>query len=512
MVYPKRVIVVMTVFFVFFVGMGLQQRPSTAPVAAQGDAAPEWEDAACGFHVRPDMNVDCGYLTVPQVRGKPEAGTVRVHVAIWRSQNPNPQPDPILFFSVGPGVNTASLMAQYAEDFFAFFLQDRDLIMVDQRGTGYSEPKLDCPAANTFFLEHLGVPAAEFDEELQVEVAEIDATCFDEYLANGADFEGYHTLENAADMRDLTEVLGYEQVNVVGISYGTRLALTVMREYPDIVRSAVLDSVVPIEVNFFEEAALNEVADIELLFAECAADSVCSASFPTLEEDFYALLAQLDESPVHIEVEHPWTLVRYDVVLDGQSFYSFVSSSLGKLSMVPALPIIIDLGVQGDFSLLTEFYKVPMTVPAIVSDGTNFLTWCADDVQFSDEATLTANYERVRPELRPYVQGGTAYFNACGEYDYRPLDPATRAPVMSDIPTLILTGPFGSFAPSHWAEQTAENLSNSRLYSIPGGSDGLLSVDPCADFLAMQHVNDPTGEIDDSCIDEVPAVEFIVYE
>ena len=159
-------------------------------------------------------DVRCGFLVVPEDRSQPKGHTIRLAVAIFKTPNPNPAPDPLLVLGGGPGeplLATAGPMIN--ANSFAFFAPGRDVILLDQRGAGYSQPSLNC----------------QTNETVQA--------CHDRLVKEGINLNAYTTLEDAADVHDLVRALGYQQVNLEGDSYSTRLALTVMRLYPADLRS-----------------------------------------------------------------------------------------------------------------------------------------------------------------------------------------------------------------------------------------------------------------------------------
>ena len=503
--------VIVSLLVVVVIGAALVPFHNTSPNAhAQADL-PTWEAADCIYIPQVTVEVDCGYLTVPQVRGDADAGTIRVYVTIFRSPSPQHDPDPLVVLSAGPGVNAVALLTPVTEQMFGPFLASRDVIVFDQRGAGFSEPSLDCAEAETFVME-----TQDFDgpgEELLVGFQTVLQTCHDQYVADGAIFEGYNSRENAADVNDLATALGYEQINLLGISYGTRVALTVMRDYPDIVRSAVLDSVIPVEVDFFANYAINFQAGLDMLFAECAAQPGCVASFPDLEARFYALLEQLNAEPVLVPVQHPWTRQNYTLRVDGARFVDFMQSNLQKMNIVPVLPYLIYAAEAGEFELFAELYKVTMTVPAVVAEGANSIMWCADEFAHTTPATIEATLDEIHPALSPGHQVALNAAVECSVWELSgEVDPVENQPVVSDIPALLLAGQYDVFAPPHWARQAARNLSNSQVFVVPGGGNNLIGTVTCVDFLAFQFLRDPAEPLDTACMDTLPPVLFFTLE
>jgi len=220
---------ILWVLLILFIGM---------PVLAQEDSpaiewTPCWMELPDGFVEGED--IECGYLLVPENRAKPgNTPTIELAFAIVYAPTEDVQPDPIIYLAGGPGGNAVADVESWLE---IPYLGDRDLILLDQRGTGYSLPSLNCPEV-------------EAGEE-EVEAGEDNGTeaCRDRLIDEGVDLQAYNSAENAADVADLRVALEYDEWNLYGISYGTRLALTVMRDHPEGVRSVIIDSVYPPEVS-----------------------------------------------------------------------------------------------------------------------------------------------------------------------------------------------------------------------------------------------------------------------
>ena len=211
----------------------------SAGSSTNGVQAPRFEPSPCP--ALPTLaQARCGYLVVPEDRSRPTGRTIRLIVAIIPARSALPEPDPVVYLAGGPG-GIAILEAQILVN--AGLNCDRDLILMDQRGTLYSEPALTCPQVDQFFVHILGLPLDAPSTRLLHAAAA--RTCYLRLAATGSDLSAYNTTENAADFADLRTALGITQWNVFGVSYGTNLALTLMREHPEGIRSMTLDSVEP---------------------------------------------------------------------------------------------------------------------------------------------------------------------------------------------------------------------------------------------------------------------------
>src|SRR5688572_23226007 len=253
----------------------------TAPLATAAPTyQPIFERAACAFAVPSGYSPECGYLIVPENRARPGSPLIRLHVAIFRNRSGSPVSDPVVHLAGGPGSSSLEVAGYLFSRGLDPILERRDFILFDQRGTGYSQPRLDCPerADLTAALLGRGLSAAENHQEI------LDAfrRCRERLIAEGIDPSAYHSAASAADLNDLRLALGYEKLNLYAVSYGTRLALTVMRDYPQAVRSAVLDSAYPLQVNLYTALAPNADRSFNVFFSRCVAEPNCSAAYPDL--------------------------------------------------------------------------------------------------------------------------------------------------------------------------------------------------------------------------------------
>ena len=199
--------------------------PPVEQPSIQSEASYAVED--CPFDIPDGYDMECGYLTVPENRSDPNSATIDLAVAIVRVDNP--ASDPIIYLAGGPGSSAIDEFVSAPESWdINQFLYGSDLILLDQRGTGYSYPTLNC---------------WEMEQAAENSISDYDAAvaCHDRLVSDGIDLTAYNSAESAADVEDLRIALGYDTWNLFGISYGTRLALEVMRDYPDGIRSVIID-------------------------------------------------------------------------------------------------------------------------------------------------------------------------------------------------------------------------------------------------------------------------------
>ncbi|MFN2241772.1 MAG: alpha/beta hydrolase [Anaerolineae bacterium] len=480
---------------------------------------PVFEEAACPFELPPGQvdgrTVECGYLEVSEDRADPSSATLRLAVAIFRHPDGDPEPDPVIYLEGGPGGSALEFASLSFDDLSApVFAANRDLILFDQRGVGLSEPALDCPE-----LVELGIEL--LDNEIDGRVLtypEMDDLYLETALSCGTDLQqianlaDYNSVENAADVEDLRRALGYDQVNLWGISYGTRLALEVMRDYPDGARSVVLDSVFPPDVDSEAEGPANISRALEVLFAGCQADAACSAAYPDLRDVLFDTVDRLNETPADFTVVNPLTGEEYDAVMNGDDMLGLIAQSLYQTSVIPLLPKIIYDASAGGYDLIGRIAGVLLATQEGMSDGMHFSVQCNEEIPFSSEAAFEAALADY-PELDglfPEIGGEPMSYALCAGWHSGQAGPSADEPVTSDIPTLVMSGEYDPVTPPDWGRQAASTLSSSFFFEYPGLGHGTSPGTGCPSEMMTGFLDDPGAVPDDACIAEMGPPAFVV--
>ncbi len=245
-----------------------------------------WREVDCPFDVPAGIDIQCGYLPVPENRSRQDGPVIRLQVAIIKPLGPQSAPDPVVVLNGGPGSQTLAGL-EYWLYVFNEVLQDRTLILYDPRGVGYSQPALDCPEVETEWQQ-------DWAHNLSLQVLDQNharalRACHDRLASEGVDLSAHTTAANAADLIDLRNALGYRQWNLYGGDYGSRLALEVMRQDPGGVRSVILDSTDPPQVSFYNSRSEQLEQSLNILFERCAANAACNQAYPDLRDRFRAL-------------------------------------------------------------------------------------------------------------------------------------------------------------------------------------------------------------------------------
>ena len=492
--------------------------PAPAPTEAPPEPGAAFEPAPCPMQLpsgqTEGVTVECGYLVVPENRANPESDTIRLAVAIFHPPGGTTEPDPIVYLSGGPGGSGLEfLFISFDLAFAPVLAAGRDLIVLDQRGIGRSEPALDCPEVAELGLELLDweVDGKVLDDEEANDLFMDTVAACEEDLSAIADLTAYNTASNAADINDLRLALGYDQVNLWGGSYGTRLALGVMRDYPEGLRSVVLDSVYPPDVDLYMELPANADRAFDTLFYGCAADAACNAAFPDLEWVFFDTVERLNETPGAYEVTNALTGDRYDVLIDGDTLVAMLFSFLYHTDVIPSLPQIIYDVADGNFDLFALIQGSLMAQREVMSLGMQLSVQCNEEYAFNsleEYETMLADYPRLQGFLEDALVGKPG-FAVCEQWDSGQADPIENQAVVSDVPTLVMAGEFDPITPPAWARHVAGTLSKSTVVEFAGVGHGASVVEGCPRDMLLAFFNDPTGALDDDCVTEM-GVQFVV--
>jgi pimeloyl-ACP methyl ester carboxylesterase len=454
--------------------------------------------------------VVCGFLVVPEDRSHPHGATIRLAVAIFKTPSATPAPDPIIFLQGGPGgriiQDYAPLVMTHQLDLSAQFA-NHDLILVDQRGTGYSTPSLQCPE----YINVLHMTDENLTPNQQVTQQDNALTqCHDRLVKSGINLSDYTTYDDAADIHALIEALNYKQVDLYGVSYGTRLALEVMRAFPQQVRSVVLDSTVPAQMRLITSVPSDLARVYSVLFKGCTADSSCNGRYPNLESIFYADVANLNAHPATFKTQDPETNKTYTVTFTGNSFADLLYSAFYATSLIPALPGMIYQVEQGDFRIPSLLYG-PLFFDDSVSWGMYFSVECAEDLAFSSPQAVAVAGQAYPQQIRSYeLTGLEGEFPVCRTWSVPPVAKSESQPVTSAIPTLVLEGEYDPITPPTNGALAAQSLSNSYQFLFPATGHGvfLFNPSPCPATIVVQFWHDPQHKPDGSCITSMSEPQF----
>jgi pimeloyl-ACP methyl ester carboxylesterase len=455
-------------------------------------------------------NYSCGYLTVPENRRAPNGRTIRILVARVKAVSSAPRPDPIVFLAGGPGgAGTLSAPGVVAGGMNA----NREIIFVNQRGTLHSFPHLSCREMDDLSARSIGL-VYQAASTAALDAAAVTA-CRERIAPTGADLAAYNTIENAADIADLRVALGIEQWNVYGVSYGTDLALQLLRDHPEGIRSVVLDSVVPPNQNLVDKWWEAPASGLTAIFAACAAQPACAAAYPNLATDFTATVNRLSATPAEITVEDAaGKPVR--VTVDGFKLVPIVLAWSASATQVVDIPRMIDNLANGDGRLaaaaIVATNDLPEAQRGLLGAGLALGAYCQEMANWTDPDRELSQARMAMPGIPDAVlqimPTGSWLFDECRAWGLGRSDPASLAPATSAVPTLILAGTFDSSTAPAWVDQVTPGLSHSLVRHFPGVGHAVLPTSHCAQAIMTAFLDDPSAAVDSACIGETSIPTF----
>jgi len=436
------------------------------------------------------FTADCGIVSVPLDRNDPDGPTLELRVAVAPAVSRDPAPDPLFLLAGGPG--------QAATEAFLGILpsldriqDERDLVMVDQRGTGRLSP-LTCPEDD---LD----PSLELDDEV---LRQAIAECRDQLAADPVLFT---TAIATQDLDDVRRALGYEQINLYGGSYGSRAALTYMHTFPERVRTVILDGVVPAAMAVGAEMGRDAQRSLDLLFERCQGDPPCAERFPNLARDFDDLLTRLEVEPIRVELPDPTTGGPTQTLLNRQLAAGTVRFMTYSPQTAALIPLLIAAAVDGDLVPLTaQSLVTTASVSDSISSAMMFSVLCAEDVPFYGDLATEDTESFLGADL------ADRFRMVCEEWSAADVPAAVKVPQASAIPVLLISGEADPVTPPRWGDVAAEPLSRS-LHIVAPGMGHINLTSGCIPKLAAQFIVDGGPEaLDPACVDDLRPPPFFV--
>lgn len=548
------------------------------------DYSPEFESDDCPYFMQQladdaDTSISCGYLHVPEDRDDIE-GSLELELFVVRIESSQDNDTvPFVYLEGGPGGAASVSFDSWLE---SGIHQDYDIILIDQRGTGLSYPSLNC-----YELD-------EVDDDSWIEDCR-KRLVDDEDI----DLSAYNSANNAHDIHDLLIALNIDEANIYGSSYGVRLALTMARDFPDRIRTVLIDAVYPPQVDALVDEAFYGNQAIERIFADCSTDSACNIAYPNLRQSFYTAIENMNDDPPYIEDYE----LGYVVETTGDDFVSHIFSMLYDTEMLPYLPALINAYANGDYKYDPQFEAEQIVLEQSIVDGTiepdvydiagleylefddvnqlydyyeslngnelnnllddledyiyympfrDYLEYdtidetadymndlddeeyseleaevigsydddsegmymsveCSEEVHFNNEADVVAQSDGI-PELVviPLTDSAVEFFDVCDSWDVDKLGAIENEPVVSDIPTLILSGAYDPITPYQWGAETQSYLPNSWHYIFPNVGHGTLDTQDCANVIVLSFLANPLQQPSNVCLSELGAPQFYI--
>lgn len=439
----------------------------------------------------PAVFARCGKLEVPEDPARPDGPKVTLSVARIASQSANPRPDPLLLIAGGPGQGTVDFYLE-ARGAFEQARRERELILVDQRGTGGSADGFACTVPEDLALETAGTPALQSFLDKCVAALRHDPRL-------------YSTSVAVRDLDRVRAALGIERWNVYGISYGTRVAQHYLRRFPDRVRAIVLDGVVPPDVALGPDVAREAQRALDRIFERCANDPQCSKRFPGLRGEFESLLSRLAASPVDMPAPGAAGVPPGKFTdLHLRALVRFLSYNQATVALIP---LLIDEGQDGNYEGLFGQARTTLKgLPESLSFPMSNSVLCTEDAPFFP-AGAGDGLDKT------YL--GRALVDAmgviCSRWPAGQLDADFKTLVSSQTPALLMSGSNDPITPPAYAERVIDGgLSNSAHLIGRDQGHGLLLIG-CAPRLLREFLEKPAPqELDSRCLALEPPVPFFL--
>lgn len=429
---------------------------------------------------------ECGWFEVAENPADPDGKKIQLRVARVPAQGRKVEPDPLILFAGGPGQAATEAWLIVAPA-FRKLTENRDVLLIDQRGTGQSNP-LRCPqtAMNEALL-------MDWDD-----LAESSRACLSQL---SGDPRYYTTTIAMQDYDQVRAALGYGQLNLFGVSYGSRAAQVYLRLFPERVRTVVLDSVVPQTLALGSEHAVKLDLALDRILDSCESDTVCRESFPDSRESLRLMADMVTADPVMITIDNPLTGQPQTLEFDRDLLAGairFLSYSAETQALLPLL--IHEAASTGDYSRIASQLMITATgLAESIAQGMELAVVCAEDFP---------RFPPVAPTDSDFLLGDSMRRSTdiqCGIWPRGQVPADFSQPIISDKPVLLLSGEFDPVTPPEYAEMVLQHLSNGRHLVAPGQGHSVSGKGCLGDLVTEFIVAADHTELDPGCLSQLQA-------
>lgn len=442
------------------------------------------------------LTAECGTVRVAENPDKPGGRSIELFVARVPAISLNKKPDPLFLIAGGPGTSAVDLYTSSAGP-FERVRRDRDIILVDQRGTGRSH-RLDCDYGNDNVFEHID----------EIKVGAVNIQCREE-LSKKADLRMYTTSIAVRDLDQVRQAFGYEHINLYGNSYGTRVAQHYARRFPKSTRTVILDGVVNPEVILGPAIAIDAERALERILARCAHDTDCARAFTDPAADYRALRAQLAAKPVKSMVSDAVTgrPIHFDFTTRHLSaVLRFASYNDDQAALLP-LSLHLARHEENFTPLASQFRVFANSLQAAFAYGMHNSVACSEDAPLIDSSKLDLAALGATHMGAEQVQ---QLVEACKEWPQGVVDADLHKPFKSAAAALLLSGADDPVTPPEYATAAQRAFADSKHVIVAGHGHGQLSA-PCVDRIIANFVTAGTARgLDTACVDKLKPMPFFI--
>ena len=449
-------------------------------------AAPQRTLELAGCHLpKLAQTLQCGSLEVPENRDAPGGRRITLSIMILPANTLSPKPDPLFILAGGPG-QAASSIAD-----FAALLSDvrttRDIVLVDQRGTGRSAP-LDCAALK---------PDRDLAAALELDPVPKARACAAELAARGIDAAQYTTSAFIADLEDVRKAMAYPRINLWGGSYGTRVAQEYLRRHPGAIRTVVLDGVAPPRMIVSLDVWPTRALAIGAVIDACAQSIACKAAHPDVAASLSAIARALGDGGKDVSLALPRTGARRTLHLTFDALLGALQPIVYQPEMSALLPEILARARDGDYApLAATLAMLDESLDNALNAALHYSVTCAEDVPRITAAARTRALEGL--DSAPLAK---RVIDVCGVWPRGAMPAGFATPVASDVPVLLLSGGLDPVTPPAYADEVAATLTHAKSIVAPGFGH-IVSSHGCVPRMIARFV-DTAGfdTLPQSCID-----------
>lgn len=433
---------------------------------------------------------ECGWFEVAENPTKPEGRKISIRVARVPATGRTSEPDPLLFFAGGPGQAATETWPIVARG-LRKLNESRDILLIDQRGTGQSNA-LRCP--------HI-----ELEEMLAFDWDDLARTTRECLESLDGDPRFYTTTIAMQDFDRVRAALGYESVNLFGVSYGTRAAQVYLRLFPERVRTMVLDSVVPQTLALGTDHAKNLDQTLYRVLEACDDDPDCHEAFPDSARKLTELIEKLDETPVEITVTHPTTGELHELTFDREAMAAslrFLTYSSATQAMLPLL--VFEAATENYFERLASQMLIAATgLQQTIAQGMELSVICSEDFPFFPAKSDNSQYLMGDLMLQ-------ASRIQCGIWPADPAPAGFHEPVRSDIPVLLLSGELDPVTPPRYAEQLLPWFPNATHLMAPGQGHSVTGRGCLGKLVSEFIVAGSMEGLDVRCVNQLQSTPYFI--
>ena len=463
-----------TLLFVAAPGQAAESRPGLKPCRLQGLEHDAW----------------CGVLKRPLDPAQPQGVQIDLHYAVLPALARNRKPDPVLFFAGGPGQSAMDLGGTVGR-ILSRLSYRRDVVLVDQRGTGRSAP-LQCPE------QPAAAPMADSVDPTR-QLARVQACLAQLKTLPHGDLRHYTTSVAMMDAEAVRVALGLAQVNVVGGSYGTRAALEYMRQFPAAVRRAVIDGVAPPDMVLPQAMSTDNQVALDAVLAACKAEAACAQRWPALAADWRALLTSL---PRQTTVTHPLTGTLEKLTITREWVLAMVRGPLYAPVLSSALPLAISEAARGRFEALVGLStSLGGRATGRLSEGMHYSVVCAEDLP---RQTLSTDL----PGADFGLSTADNYQKVCAQWPRGAVPAAFYQVGAAPSATLVLSGGVDPVTPPRHGQRVTQALgAKARHVVVPQAGHGVMGLACMRDVLFRfidADTDDVALKVDASCAQAMP--------